>query len=319
MGCFSGDVKGQSVQQIERLTPEQQRLIGLLTKRATPAIQRVEGATIPGMEFAPGGPSGLQQQAFGLAGQLPNLFSGGIQQIMQPVGDFARQGFQQETIPAIMSALGAEGMARSSGAANILGREGRNLELGLASQFAPMQLGLQQMQMGLPNMMANLGVQQRGIGEEQTQYGLSRYMAGAPEADPRLGFIGPAFTQAYDTAVQQGYYEPSLGSQLLGFGGSLLGGIGAGGGTLAGFFSDERLKENIEHIDNALEKVSKIDGKVYKFKFKDKERDGGVIAQELEKVLPEAVVEVGGIKYVKYEAVIALLVNAVNELARKVG
>ena len=111
MGCFSGDVKGQSVQQVEKLTPEQQRLIGLLTKAAGPAIGRVEGATIPGIEFAPGGPSPLQEQAFGMAGQLPGMFEGGIQNIMQPVGEFARQGFQQETIPAIMGALGAAAIA----------------------------------------------------------------------------------------------------------------------------------------------------------------------------------------------------------------
>ncbi len=312
MGCFSGDVKGQSVQQVNKLTPAQQRLVELLAGKAAPAISGVTGATVPGMEFAPGGPSPLQEQAFGMMGQMPGMFEGGIQQMMQPVGEFARQGFQQETIPAIMGALGAGGMARSSGAAQILGREGRNLELGLASQFAPMQLQSQQMQMGVPGMMAGMGGLQRGIGEEQTQFGLSRFMQAAPEQDPRLGFVGPAFTSAYDTAVQQGFMSPGLGSQLLGAAGGIMSGMGA-------MKSDERLKENIKHIGNALEKIGKIDGKIYKFKFKDKERDAGVIAQDLEKILPEAVVEVDGIKYVKYEAVIALLVNAVNELARKVG
>ena len=211
MGCFSGDVRGQSVQQVEKLTPEQQRLIALLSQKAGPAIQGVGGATIPGMEFAPGGPSQLQQQAFGMAGQ-------DIGQLMAPVGDYAQNMFQQETIPAIMGALGSQGMARSSGAADILGRQGRTLSMGLAAQFAPMQF--QQ-----PGMMAGLGGLQRGIGEEQTQFGLQRFMAGAPEADPRLGFIGPAFTSAYDTAVQQGFFSPGLGTQLLQFGGNVLGGM----------------------------------------------------------------------------------------------
>ena len=229
MGCFSGDVKGQSVQQVPKLTKEQEQLVKLLTQRATPAIQGVGGATIPGMEFAPGGPSGLQSQAFNIMGQMPSMFApgqGGISQAMKPVGDYAQSMFQQETIPAIMAALGGEGMARGSGAAGILGREGRNLSMGLASQFAPMQM---QGQMQMPGMMAEMGGLQRGIGEEQTQYGLQRFMQGAPEADPRLGFIGPAFTSAYDTAVQQGAYSPGLGSQLLGFGGSLLGGMAMGG------------------------------------------------------------------------------------------
>lgn len=214
---------GGSIQQVPKLTPEQERLVALLGRKATPAIEAVTGPTIPGMQFAPSGPSPLQQQAFGMAGQ-------DISQMMAPVSQFAQQQFGQEYIPAIMGALGAQGMARSSGAPEILGRQGRNLGMGLAAQFAPMQF--QQ-----PGMMAGLGGLQRGIGEEQREFGLGRFMAGAPEADPRLGFIGPAFTSAYDTAVQQGFYKPSLGSQLLGFGGSLLGGIGAGGGTLKGFFS----------------------------------------------------------------------------------
>lgn len=232
MGCFSGETKGQSIQQVEKLTPEQQRLVSLLAGRAAPAIEQVPmRATVPGMEFAPGGPSALQQQGFEQMGRLPSQMDfdpARIEAAMAPVGEFARQGFQQETIPAIMGALGTEGAARSSGAAGILGREGRNLELGLAAQFAPMQYaGLQASlgrQMQIPGMTAQMGQLQRGIGEEQRQFGLQRFMAGAPEASPRLGFIGPAFTSAYDTAVQQGFYSPGLGTQLLGAGGAALGG-----------------------------------------------------------------------------------------------
>lgn len=223
MGCFSGSVKGQKTQQVSKLTKEQERLVNLLAKQAIPAVSGVQGPTVPGMEFAPGGPSPLQQQGFDLAGQMPGMFApgpGGISQAMAPVADFANMNFRQQTIPSIMGALGAQGMDRSSGAAQMLGREGRNLNLGMASQFAPMQM---QGQMGMPGMMAGLGQQQRGIGEEQTQFGLQRFMGAAPEQDPRLGFIGPAFTSAFDTAVQQGQYSPGVGSQLLG---ALSGGLG---------------------------------------------------------------------------------------------
>ena len=168
MGCFSGDVKGQKITQVEKLTPEQQRLISLLSGRAAPAIEAVTGATIPGMEFAPGGPSQLQQQAFGAAGQLPGMFApgpGGISQAMAPVSQFAQTQFEEEFTPAIMGALGAQGMARRSGAPEILGRQARNLGLGMAAQFAPMQL---QAQLGMPGMLAGMGGLQRGIGGEQT-------------------------------------------------------------------------------------------------------------------------------------------------------
>lgn len=312
MGCLSDEVKGAGVQQVSKLTPEQEQLVALLGRQARPAVAGVPmRATIPGMEFAPGGPSGLQQQAFQLAGQLPGLFEGGIGQMMQPVGQFAREGFRQESIPAIMAALGGQGAARSSGAAGILGREARNLELGLASQFAPMQFGLQQARVGLPSQLAQMGGLQQSFPEAQRQFALQRFMAGVPEASPRLGLLGPAFTSAYDTAVQQGHYSPGLLSQMLGFGGAV-------GGQMAA--SDARLKDNIESIEDALEKLNQIDGKIYNFKWNNPDnKDVGVLAQELEQILPEAIVERNGVKYVKYEAVIALLVSAVKQLARKVG
>ncbi|NVM22095.1 MAG: tail fiber domain-containing protein [Desulfobacterales bacterium] len=84
--------------------------------------------------------------------------------------------------------------------------------------------------------------------------------------------------------------------------------------------SDERIKENFIPIDNALEKLSHLEGKTYNYKFKDKDnRDAGIMAQDLEAILPEGIVEKDGVKYVKLDAIMALLVNAVNELQRKVG
>ena len=155
-----------------------------------------------------------------------------IAQQFQPTAQFARQGFQQETIPAIASAVGFGGGARSSGFQNILSREGRNLELGLASQLGQQQFGAQQAALGrqfqLPGQLAGLGGIQQAFPEAQRQFGLQQFVAGAPEADPRLGFIGPAFTSAFDTAVQQGFATTGLGTQLLGLGGAL------GGGFLAG-------------------------------------------------------------------------------------
>jgi hypothetical protein len=92
--------------------------------------------------------------------------------------------------------------------------------------------------------------------------------------------------------------------------------MGGSGGIAA--MSDIRVKENITPIENAVKKVSTLTGYTFNYKENPKEiRDGGVMAQELEKVLPDAVVEVNGIKMVKYQAVIGLLVSAVKELAEK--
>ncbi len=320
MGCFSAP--SSKAAPVATLTPAQSDLVAQLAGQAKPAIAAVGGATIPGQEFAPAGPSPLQQQAFGLAQQLPQQLAFDPQRVaqqFQPVADFARQGFQQETIPAIAGAVGFGGGARSSGFQDILARQGRNLELGLAAQLGQQQFGAfnqaQQFQQQLPGQLAGLGQLQQSFPEAQRQFDLQNFLVGAPESDPRLGFIGPAFTSAFDTAITQ--RGAGLGAALL---------TGAVGGFAQGFGqsqSDERVKDNIESIEGSLEKLKQIEGKTYNY-ISDvtdtpEQKRAGVIAQDVEKVLPEAVEEKNGIKHVDYNAVLALTVNAVNELARKVA
>jgi len=90
--------------------------------------------------------------------------------------------------------------------------------------------------------------------------------------------------------------------------------------TAFGNASDRSLKENIEPITDALDKVNSING--YTFNYIDAPEKGrvpGVIAQELEIVLPEAVYEIDdGKKAVRYDNTIALLVEAIKELKQQV-
>ena len=80
-------------------------------------------------------------------------------------------------------------------------------------------------------------------------------------------------------------------------------------------YSDERLKENIKTIPNALETVKKLRG--VSFDRKDFAGKGiGVIAQEIEQVLPEVVVE-GEYKSVSYGNIVGLLIEAIKELEKK--
>ena len=81
-------------------------------------------------------------------------------------------------------------------------------------------------------------------------------------------------------------------------------------------YSDIRLKENIEVIPNALEKVQKIRGVTFtRNDQEDKEKlHTGVIAQEVEAVLPEAVSEDSdGIKNVAYGNMVGLLIESIKE------
>lgn len=83
--------------------------------------------------------------------------------------------------------------------------------------------------------------------------------------------------------------------------------------------SDVRLKSNLEKIESALDKVSKLAAYTYDKQGVDG-RQAGVIAQDVEKVLPEAVRENDeGYKTVDYAAVTALLINAINELRGEIN
>jgi trimeric autotransporter adhesin len=86
--------------------------------------------------------------------------------------------------------------------------------------------------------------------------------------------------------------------------------------------SDLNKKENIKKIENSLEKINQISGYTYQFKlFPDEIKKGdkqvtcsGVLAQELEKVLPEAVRKsIEGDYFVDYAAITPLLIEAIKE------
>jgi len=83
-------------------------------------------------------------------------------------------------------------------------------------------------------------------------------------------------------------------------------------------FSDERLKENITVIPNALEKLMTLDGVT--FVRKDTGQKGtGLVAQALQKVLPEAVItNEDGYLSVAYGNTVGLLIEAIKEQQRQI-
>ena len=87
--------------------------------------------------------------------------------------------------------------------------------------------------------------------------------------------------------------------------------------------SDRRYKENLKNIEKPNEKLKRING--YEFDWNDKHEvyknthDIGVIAQEIEEVLPEIVVErEDGYKAVRYEKIIPLLIESNKDLVQRV-
>ena len=75
--------------------------------------------------------------------------------------------------------------------------------------------------------------------------------------------------------------------------------------------SDKKLKGNIKTIENPLEKLSEIRGVDFKWK-KTKKQSAGVIAQEIEKVLPH-LVSGNDVKGVNYNGLVGLLIEVVKE------
>jgi hypothetical protein len=111
---------------------------------------------------------------------------------------------------------------------------------------------------------------------------------------------------------------------------------------ITSYYSDERLKENIELITNALEKVMSLRGVTYNanqvaesFGYTNKEKQVGVLAADVKKVLPEAVkpapfdliridekteISRSGKNYetVQYEKLVPLLIEAIKEMQKQI-
>jgi hypothetical protein len=92
--------------------------------------------------------------------------------------------------------------------------------------------------------------------------------------------------------------------------------------------SDERLKKDIVKIDNALDKVSQLNGYTFEY-LTDGKKSAGVIAQEVEKVMPSAITEstlplkMGDddkteYKTVQYDQLHGLMIEAIKELKAEI-
>jgi hypothetical protein len=82
-------------------------------------------------------------------------------------------------------------------------------------------------------------------------------------------------------------------------------------------FSDERMKSNVKPIKNPLDKLNRLEGVTFNWKDDDVE-DASIIAQDVEKVMPEAVMKnEDGMRMVSVPQMVGLLTGAVQELDKK--
>ena len=83
-------------------------------------------------------------------------------------------------------------------------------------------------------------------------------------------------------------------------------------------FSDMALKENVNPITAALDKVSRLNGYTFR-RIGEEKQTTGVMAQEVQAVLPEAVHDYSGTLGVAYGNMVGLLIEAIKELKEEVA
>jgi hypothetical protein len=131
-------------------------------------------------------------------------------------------------------------------------------------------------------------------------------------------------TTGYGTVINQNLLTTSdVRHNSLGIGmaaSATAGRIDASGDVVAYSTSDINFKENITPIESPIEKIKMISGNTYDWKADMKEfhgfegNDVGVIAQEIEAVLPQLVTtRETGYKAVKYDKLVALLIEGIKE------
>ena len=243
-----------------------------------------------------------REQELARGNVLSNLFSGGYQQALQTAQQQQQLGLgaEQANRAAQLAAAGQLGNLAQQ-------QYGMGMGLGQAYQGLGQQqygqaLGAAQAQQGLGQGLYGMGA---GTAQQMAALGTGAQGAALQGAQAQLA-AGQAAQQTEQAGLQS-LYNQFLQQQSYPFQvAQFLGNIAMGTGSLSGsttttrqpggFFSDRRLKEDVREVGKTN------DGQpIYAYKYKGEPRTQlGLMAQDVEKVKPEAVGEVGGYKTVDY-------------------
>ena len=137
---------------------------------------------------------------------------------------------------------------------------------------------------------------------------------------------------AFFTHAAASVSTPNVESMVLTHDGTLIldgtdggGHVSASGDVIAYYSSDERLKYNIRTIENPIEKVSRLRGVQYQWNdnqtaYSPGSNDTGIIAQDVQKVLPEIVTQrKDGHLAVKHDRLVGLLIESVKEQQKQIN
>jgi hypothetical protein len=157
--------------------------------------------------------------------------------------------------------------------------------------------------------------------------GFATANSGAAYANSSFSKANNALTAAANTSTNVQFGSFGVGTAASGTTGE----IRATNNITAYYSSDKRYKKNVINIQNPLEKLQQINGVEFDWTeeymslhggedgYFIREHDIGVIAQEIEAILPEIVAtREDGYKAVKYDRIVALLIEAIKELKSQI-
>jgi hypothetical protein len=305
------NVRAQGLQQAY------QQAQGNIAQRAQFGLQGLQGAQQGLGTALQGGQLGLsgigtamQGQQAGMQGLTTanQLYGTGIQ------GSQAGMQGAQVGLQGVDRQLAGTAQGMQGAQTGLQGVSGQQAGYGLANQAAGQlgQLGTQQLaaQTGILGLQNQIGGQQQAQEQQIINQAIQNY-AQAQEAPMNAFNQYNALLRGYalpGTTTTQYQAQPTLANQMVGFGTAGVSALALNNALNPSSGSDVRVKENIERVGTLANGLGLYEFE-YKPEFKDHPQCGhgrfrGVMAQEVEKLIPEAVVTMdNGYKAVKYNLV----------------
>jgi hypothetical protein len=252
----------------------------------------------------------LQAQQFGQQqaqeqGQATGAgaFGGSREALMSGLNQQNQMLAQNQLIGNAYNNAYTNAQGQASNVAN-LGLQGAQAGISGAGQLG--QLGTQQLgaQQGILNAQTAAGAAQQAQQQQILNNAINNYAVAQQYPQQQLSFMNAQLRglPMQSSTVQQYQAAPSAISQAAGLGTAGIAGLGLYNAT-QGTSSDIRAKENIKSV-GLLPNGLPVYEFEYKIQFKDKAGHGryrGVMAHEVEKIMPEAVnVDTNGYKLVNY-------------------
>jgi hypothetical protein len=192
-------------------------------------------------------------------------------------------------------------------ATNVAGMNLQGGQAGIQGGSALSNIGGQCLaaQMNILNAQNQAGTAQQQNQQQIINQAVQNYAVAQQYPEQQLAFMNAQLRglPLQSSTVQQYNAAPSAVSQAAGIGTAGIAGLGLYN-AMSGTSSDIRVKENIEFVDILMDGINIYEFD-YKPEFKDKAGHGryrGVMADEVEQIMPQAVVtDSNGYKYVHYD------------------